>query len=504
MRAFAVVTAWGLWVVLGCVSVDPRPDYKRARALITQATGSADVYDPISEDLIEDRVQTLIEDGLTVDESVQIVLLNNKGFQALFQEIGASRADVVQSGLLSNPNLGLSLRFPEGGGRSDLTVGFAQQIADFWQIPVRKQVAEAELEQVILTAADRAVGLSADVKSAYYQAAAAERAESLAQENINLVSRSVDVANARWEGGEVGLVDVNLVRTSLISVQLDGIAARRRREEATNRLLRLLGLARSRITFPLTSPWPDSATSEIDDDKALLAAAEHRFDAAVAALRVKAAQAELERQYLNVFPNVTLGMEGERPESRSQPGRTVARDTAQASIAAGTLTAPSIQSRSERRREKSQIIDLLLGPTLDITLPLWDQNQAQIAKAGYRVRQLRAAYEDVLDNVLHEVTEALSALRFARDLAQFYEDEALPHAEQSVRAASETYKSGEQSVLALIEAQEALIAQRRAQVDAVRDLAVAQAELERAMGGVVLPDPMETPPQPGDASPQGD
>lgn len=472
-------------LVPSCATIDPKADYQKARTLIEERSGTTAVYDPEAEPLIEQQVHDLSADGVTVEEAVTIALLNNQGFQALFQEIGMSRADVVQSGLLSNPSLTMGLQFPEGGGRSKLTAGFAQQIVDLWQIPIRKRVAEAELEQVILTAADRAVQLTAEVKQAYYHALAARQAEELASENRILVERSVSLAEARFKAGEVGQVDVNLVRANLINTQLDALSARRSREEAINRLSRLLGLSRSPDAWTLSGSWPPPVPQTLDEDQLLLVALEQRLDASVAALRIKAAEATLEKEYRSVFPNITIGLEAERPDQRALPGRNVLADTARTSIGAGELTAPTIQSRGERQQERSQIIDLLLGPTLDITLPIWDQNQAQIAKACYRVRQLRAAYEDLLDTVVTEVTDAVSAIRSAQELVQFYETQALPQTRRSVEVAQTTYEAGEQSVLALIEAQESLIAQRRAQVDVLRSAAQAQAELERALGGPI-------------------
>lgn len=474
----------GALLLPACMTVDPKPDYARTRELATTATGIDEIFDPSATEAAAQRVRELLTDGLSDDEAVRIAILNNRGFQARFHEIGASRADVVQSGLMSNPSLSLSLRFPEGGGRSNFTAGFAQQVVDLWQIPVRKKIAESELEQVIFDVADQAVRLCAQVKQAFYLALAAEQAEALSRQNLELVQQSVDLARKRFQAGEVGIIDVNLVQANLITVQVDAIAARRAREETTNQLSRLMGLSRTESAWKLSGSWPDNMDGTTDGNALLLVAMEQRFDARIAALRVKAAQAELEKQCRSVFPNVTIGLEGERPERRALPGRTVLADTARTSIASGGLTAPTIQSRAERQRERSQIIDLLLGPTLDITLPIWDQNQAQIAKAGYRVLQLRSAYEDLLDGVAQEVSDALSIIRAAQELVRFYESDALPHAKQSVNAARQTYEAGEQNVIALIEAQETLIARQQAQVNAWRDLALAQAELERAVGGV--------------------
>ena len=105
-----------------------------------------------------------------------------------------------------------------------------------------------------------------------------------------------------------------------------------------------------------------------------------------------------------------------------------------------------------------------------------------------------------MDGVAQEVAAALSAIRSTQELVRFYETEALPQARRSVETARATYQAGEQSVLALIEAQETLIAQQQAQVNALRDLAQARAELERAVGGPI-PDGRELNPV---SRPRGD
>ena len=51
-----------------------------------------------------DRVSQLLSKPLSVDDAVQIALLNNKGLQASFSELGISEANFVQAGRLPNPH----------------------------------------------------------------------------------------------------------------------------------------------------------------------------------------------------------------------------------------------------------------------------------------------------------------------------------------------------------------------------------------------------------------
>jgi cobalt-zinc-cadmium efflux system outer membrane protein len=485
-RFACVIVCTGATSILlaGCVRVNPGPDYQRAADLIQERVGVEQSYHPDSAEAeIDQRVDALLADGLTADEAVQVALLNNRRFQALFEDIGVSRAEVVQSGLLSNPTLGLSLRLPEGGGLANLTAGFAQQIADLWQIPVRKRIAEKQLEQTILTVAADGVRLATETRVRFYRLLALQQIEQITEDNVNLAERSATLTQSRFAAGEVGRLDVNLARANLLDVRRELLLTRRDRELARDELAHVLGLSRSDRNWNVGGRLVDDRAPEEEDGALLETAMGRRLDARLAALRVETAEQELRKQVLAAFPDVTLGFEVERPERRALPGRHVLADTARASVANGQLTAPDIQSRGERRIERSQIIDTLLGPTLDITLPVWHQNQAQIARAEYEVRQRRKEYEDLLDRVALGLSRALTSIRAAQELVTLARDQTLPLAEENVEAARQAYQAGEQDVVALIEAQKALVAQRRQYVELQRDYAVAAAELRQALGG---------------------
>ncbi|MFQ5424856.1 MAG: TolC family protein [Phycisphaerae bacterium] len=479
--------AIGLLVFTGCVSVDPRPDYQNTSRMVTERTGTDEVYEPGIEPLIEGRISDLLKGGLTTCEAVRVALLNNRQFQSRFQEIGVSRAAVVRSGLLSNPSLFAGARLPDGGGRSSLTFSFAQELVDLWQIPVRKRVAQAQLDRTVLTVVRGAVDLAADVKIKCYRLLALERAEAIGQENLELAERSVQLARDRFDAGEVGKLDVNLARTNLLDLKIRLLRLRRDRELARAVLARVLGLSRWETPWTLRDSLPTQPLPGAENAALLRFAMEERLDARAAASRVLAAEGEIARQSLNVFPSVTLGVEEERPERRALPGRKILADTGRASIANGRLTAPGIQSRGERNLERRQIIDSLLGPTLSLTLPIWHQNQAEIAKARFKAEQARKGYEDLLDSVAEGIATSTATVRTAAELVRFYEDQSLPLARANVESARRAYGAGEQSIIALIDAQRTLVTQRRAYLDAERDLAIGRAELEQTLGGRMPP-----------------
>ncbi len=472
--------------ISACVTVDARPDYARAGRLVQERLGVEGVYDPSANVCADEKVDALLADGLTIDEAIEVALLNNPGFQSLFAEIGASRADVAQSSLLTNPTLSLGLQFPEGGGLTDLTVGFAEQLADLWQIPIRKSVAEAELEQMILSVGQRAVELVAEVRMHCYRVLALEQAVAYTEENLRLVRRAVTLSEVQFRAGEVSEFDVNLARTGVLDVQEDLIATRGLLEQARVNLSLRLGLSARCQAIQLVDALPAAPPPLPAATDLLALALDERFDVRVAYFGVQRAEAALRLECRRFLPDVQLGLAFERNERRALPGRKILADAARASLAAGRLTAPSIQSRGERAIDNSLIIDAKLGPTLALTLPVFDQNQAQIAKARVRVLQARQDYAAKVDAVAAEIQWATAAASASAEMLRFQQSEGLSQAQATVEGAEQRYQAGEESVLVLIEAQDVLVKRRRTFVNALRDYAVALAQLEGAVGGRTL------------------
>src|SRR5688572_910965 len=107
----------------GCsaTKVDATADEARARSLIEASTGREGVYDPRSAPMSGAEIDSVLRDGLTLDESLRLALLNNRRLQAEFATLGMARADLVQAGLLQNPGASIAFLFPSNGGRPKIS-----------------------------------------------------------------------------------------------------------------------------------------------------------------------------------------------------------------------------------------------------------------------------------------------------------------------------------------------------------------------------------------------
>jgi len=453
----------------GCATVNPTRDYERVGRHITEATGQKRVYSPEDDALVADVVAGLSRDGITAAEAVEVALLNNATLQAAFFDVGMARADVVQAGLFSNPFVGIAAKFPDGGG-----------LANLWQIPIRQQAAERTLDRAVLDLARTAAGLAANTKVAYYQAVGADERHRIAQENLVLAQGLLDLAVARQEAGATGELDVNLSRSLALDADIEVERTRLAAADARRALATLLGLTGSAESLVLLDTLPEEYPEIASGPSLVELAKGRRLDLRAAQEAVALAEAQREEQYRLVFPTVELGLEFEREGRRSQGGRNLLADTARASMANGGLTAPDIQSRSERRRKHGQ--DTLLGPSLGIEVPLFDQNQAQIAKAEYALEQARKNHEAVDRAVTQEVRGAADRALTAWRLMRRFKEQSIPLAQRNLELSREAYRAGRASFLSVLEAQRFSLETRSGLVDAAERAAVAVPELERTIG----------------------
>jgi cobalt-zinc-cadmium efflux system outer membrane protein len=462
----------------GCATVDPTPDYLAVGERVKTVTGQEEVYQPgYSTEEIRSKVEELLADGVKVDDAVKISLLNNPHLQAAFLDVGMARADVVQAGLWSNPSLGVALRLPAGGGLAAVEGGLAQNIADLWQMPARKAAAERSLNRAILRLARRAADLVADTKIAFYEALGAEQAHTIGQENVGLVKSVLDLAVARREAGAGTELDVNLARSVMLDAELAAESARLASADARRDLAELLGLTLDAGELELVGALPE-VPPELPDAETLVAmACVYCLDIQAARQAVAVAEAQLKEEYRRVLREVEVGVEFEREARQREGGRDILADTVRSSIAAGRLTAPEIQPRSER----GESTDFVIGPSVALELPIFDQNQAQIAKAKYAYDQAVKELEALERAATQEVRSSVDRVLTSWKLAQMYRDQSIPLAEQNLELSREVYRAGRGSFLAVLEAQRLFLESRSHAVEASRTAATTAAEMERTM-----------------------
>ncbi|MHC4304155.1 MAG: TolC family protein [Planctomycetota bacterium] len=423
----------------GCATVDPGPDYDRAGELIERSTGVSEAHNPQEPGPDADELDARLADGMGLQESVEIALLNNRQLQAAFLDIGIARADLVQSGLLSNPSLGITVLFPFDGGSTDIQAYLAQSIVEIWQMPVKKRAAGHELEARILHVARLAGELAAETKRAYYHAVATRDLLALAKENEALLLQSYETIGIYREAGVASALDELLQLREAQQAQLNVRETRLAASNARRELARLLSLEADVDDLELTDPLPQPQGVEFDAEGLIVLARNERLDLHALSQTALAGDALVELEYARVFPDVELGFGAERDSDS-------------------------------------------IGPTATLTLPIFDQNQAQIAKAEYAQLQSVRSYEDLYLSIAQDIRVAVDRATTRWGDVGLYRDELLPQSRTNLELTKTAYGAGTTGILTLIDSQRALIEARRGYVVAWADAASSLSDLERAVG----------------------
>jgi outer membrane protein, heavy metal efflux system len=430
---------------LACATVDARPDFARARVDIRAVTGVQDVFDAETPPLTDAEIEAVLRDGLTLDEALRLALLNNRRLHAGFMRLGVRRAEYVQAGLLSNPRLSLAFLFPSGGGRTKFGGDLAQNVADVWQLPAREDAALAELEHGLVDVSRLAGELVADTRSAYFESVAALAAQRVADRDAELARRSLEGVRARVASGVAPETDASLAQSVALGAELAARHSEHDVPETRRRLAALLSLEVDLAAVPLTDPLP-AITPLAQDAAALVEFGKlHRLDLRAANSAVSAAEARVALERGRVLREVSAGVAVERPEHGSS-------------------------------------VDLLAGLTGSVELPLFDQNQAQIARAEFRCAELEKEREALVAEATQAILAACERHAHAVRTATFVADELVPGAERAVASAQRAYELGYVTVLALLDAQRAALLARQSELEAQLECVRSGIELERSVG----------------------
>lgn len=382
----------------------------------------------------------LLQDGLGPSEAVELGLLNNPALQASFHDVGMAHADRVQASLLTNPSLSAALRFPTSGGASELEGGLFGSLLDIWQVPKRERVAESALQRRVLELAHQAALLAGDIRIAYFETTSSNLLHEIAKENRASAKRLLELAEARLEAAAGTTIDANLARVELLEAEVALRDAELAAGEARRRLLALLGLGPRDGRPRLVELLDDGPPQLLPFGELEALALTRRLDVRAAEEAVHQATAEVQEQRGLFMRKVDVGVVAEKDG------------------------------------------DWSVGPGVRVELPVFDQNQAQVAKALEALSQLERVLVATRLTATHEVDSALARAEASWDALAIYREDILTRSDEALAQARQSYRLGKTTMLPALEAQRQLLAARSAYARRLLEAATALADLERATG----------------------
>lgn len=387
-----------------------------------------------------------LEDGLTEEEAVALALWNNSAYQALLAELGITRAQLVEAGLLTDP---LFMTFlPLGPKQLEFTLILPLEAV--WLRPIRLRAAQLDLARVSQQMVQHGLNVIRDTRVAHAELLLAQQQAALASEALGLREEIAELAERRLAAGDISELELTSAKLDAIQAKADAVRAAADVAVVENRLTMLVGL-------PLQNPDLIAVETQLPDTAN---SAAERFDAEGFAAEELVGEAFALRPDLRA---AEISVEANRERAR------LARR--QFMTLAGIVDA---NSRGTKGFEA--------GPGLQMTIPIFNRNRGGIALADARLRQSVQEYVSARDRVAVEVRGACLQLEQAHGHLAVVERELLPSLETAVELARRSYENGAAPYFLVLQTSGQFLGARARELELQASRRRAIAELERSVG----------------------
>lgn len=376
-----------------------------------------------------------LSDGLTEEEAVLVALWNNAAFQEALTELGVARGDLIQAGLLPNPEAVYFFQVPDKPFKYALDL----PLEALWLRPIRVAAAERESERVAARLTQLGLDLIRDVRQSYADALLAQGRLEVAEEAVRLRGQIAKLAEARLRAGDISAQEAATARIDALAAEQDAARVRFEAPLAEERLRQWLGLGLDRPPLRLIAALPP-APPQFELEPLLAVALRSRPDALAAEQEAAGAAERLRLAKLNWVRLL------------------------------GILDATSGQNGHE------------FGPAFRVTLPLFHQNQGLIARAEAECERADRRRRTVRDQIVLDVRLAHLRLRQARAEMDLLDQSVLPEVETAIRRAETAYREGNAPYVVVLETTRQLLDSRLRHKQLEAELRRAWAELERGVG----------------------
>lgn len=387
-------------------------------------------------------VQDLLKGELSADAAVQVALLNNRGLQASYAELGIAEADLVQAGRLSNPHLSY-LRASDGEQRK-IEWALTFPIIDLLTLPLRTRMEGRRFEAAQLAVAERVLAMAAETRRAYFQAVAAQELVGHL-EQVNMATEAgIELAGGMARAGNWSRLAEMREQALHAEISARLVRARQAALGERERLVRLMGVTGQDTRFRLAARLPEPPARDREFGDVETRAIAQRLDVLMAKRETESIAESLgltrATRFVNVLELGPVGVtEGPEPWKR--------------------------------------------GFEISLQVPLFDWGEARVARAEAIYMKSAHRFAEAAVNAQSEVREAHAAYRAARQAVGLYRDQIVPLRKKISEETLLRYNGMLVGVFELLADAREQIAAASGYIEALRDFWLAETDLQAALNG---------------------
>ena len=450
MSARVAVLASASLILGGCATFSQDGGFGAVERAVKERSGKDVVWAKTDEqrDSVAKRVAELLAKPLSADDAVQVALLNNRGLQAEFAELGISEASLVQAGRLPNPHFSmLRASHPQAGGREyKIEQALTFNVFALITLPLASEIEARNFERVKRGVTLEVLRIASEARKAYFTALAAEESVRYTRQVKEVADASAELARRMARTGNWGKIEQAREQGFYADAALNVARAEQARVAALERLARLLGVWGGQAQLKLPERLPDlpKAATDLPDIEAR--AMRERIDLQAVRLDAEALAKSLGLTKTTRFIN-------------------------------------TLEFGPARVLEGARSSQWKKGYEISFELPIFDWGTARVAKAESIYMQ---AVERAAEAAIHarsEVRETYSNYRLTWDIARHYREEVVPIRRRIADENLLRYNGMLIGVFELLADARAQIASVNSAIEALRDFWIAEADLQMSLIG---------------------
>jgi cobalt-zinc-cadmium efflux system outer membrane protein len=388
---------------------------------------------------------------ISLDQAIQMALQHNHNLLAARTTIQQSEAEESTANLRPNPVLMSDSQFLPIFQPSQFSADYIDNTAQF-DLGVsylfergkkrqhRLQAAKDQTAQTRSLVTDNERSLTFNVASQFINVELAESTLELATEDLKSFQNTLDIGEARYKAGDIGLDDLLKLKLQMLQFQTDVSAAQLSRVQGLSDLRQLLGYESIGPDYDLAGSFDyKPVTGNLEDFQAK--ALQNRPDLQAARLGVNAANSQ-----------------------------------------------HALQQAIGKRDVTGQVSYTHLGDINDVSLfgqiqmPIFDRNQGEIARTSFAITQAQEQERYTSGQVLTDVRDAFESVRSNDQIIFLYKSGYLDEAQQSRDISEYAYKHGAASLLDFLDAERSNRAIQLAYRQALATYLLALEQLREAVG----------------------
>lgn len=339
--------------------------------------------------------------------------------------------------LQSNPEFDAGVGNRQGSGTrsADIDIGISQSFEPGRRRGSRRDMAAAGIEQSTANAEEVTRTILLDSATLFLRGLQLGERVRLLDRSLELANNVVQIADRRFQAGDVAVLDVNIARSAAARIRAERQGVVAERALVIGELRELLQLEDD---IELRGDLPSAAQV---DRAAIADAASRRPE--LRALEAAIREAEAEQEFGRSFTRADYGFAA--------------------------------------RYQREEGDNIMLGG-LTLTLPMFSKGQGPVAAGRARATRLKAELGAARIRIGIEVTAALQAYDSRAEAVRILERDALPGLDDSVTLATRSFEVGQIGLAELLLIRREIIDTRTQYVEALLEAALARIELDARAG----------------------